>query len=61
MHNELFAADGFPRGPSFHFAEYGRLSLADQACFADAFLNPPKPAPALKRAFARRRKLLRAE
>jgi uncharacterized protein (DUF1778 family) len=35
--------------------------LADQACFAKALLKPPKPAPALKRAFARRRKLLRAE
>ena len=38
-----------------------RLSLADQECFAKALMNPPKPAPALKRAFARRRKLLRAE
>jgi len=38
-----------------------RLSLADQECFAQALLSPPKPAPALKRAFARRSKLLRAE
>ena len=37
-----------------------RLSLADQERFAKAVLTPPKPAPALKRAFARRRKLLRA-
>lgn len=38
-----------------------RLSMADQVCFAQAILSPPKPAPALKRAFARRRKLLRVE
>jgi uncharacterized protein (DUF1778 family) len=35
------------------------LSLADQACFADALLNPPKPNAALKRAIARQRKLVR--
>ena len=38
-----------------------RLSLADQECFAQALLSPPPPSPALKRAFARRGKLLRAE
>lgn len=38
-----------------------RLSLADQECFAQALLCPPQPAPALKRAFARRSKLLRSE
>jgi uncharacterized protein (DUF1778 family) len=38
-----------------------RLSLADQECFAQALLSPPAPAPALKRAFARRKKLLRGE
>lgn len=38
-----------------------RLSLADQECFAQALLSPPKPAPALERAFARRSKLLRVE
>ena len=42
-------------------AEVIRLSLAVQECFAQALLSPPKPAPALERAFARRRKLLRAE
>jgi uncharacterized protein (DUF1778 family) len=42
-------------------AEVLRLSLADQSRFADAFLNPPKPTAALKRALARRRKLLRPE
>lgn len=42
-------------------ADVVRLSLADQECFAKALMNPPKPSPALKRAFARRRKLLRAE
>lgn len=38
-----------------------RLSLADQECFAAAMLSPPKPTAALKRAFARRKKLLVAE
>jgi uncharacterized protein (DUF1778 family) len=42
-------------------AEVIRLSLADQECFAQALLSPPQSAPALERAFARRRKLLRAE
>jgi len=35
-----------------------RLSLADQERFAAALLSPPKPAAALKRAFARHRKLV---
>lgn len=38
-----------------------RLSLVDQECFARALLEPAAPAPALERAFARRRKLLRSE
>jgi uncharacterized protein (DUF1778 family) len=38
-----------------------RLSLADSERFAQAILSPPDPAPALERAFARRRKLLGAE
>lgn len=42
-------------------SEVIRLSLADQERFAQALLSPPKPAPALKRAFARHRKLLGAE
>lgn len=42
-------------------AEVIRLSLADQECFAQALMEPPPPAPALKRAMTRRRKLLRAE
>ena len=42
-------------------AEIIRLCLADQECFAEALLNPPEPAPALHRAFARRRNLLSAE
>lgn len=42
-------------------AEVIRLSRADQECFAQALLSPSQPAPAVKRAFARRRKLLRAE
>lgn len=40
-------------------AEVVRLSLADQECFTQALLSPPEPAPALKRAFERRRRLLR--
>ncbi len=42
-------------------AEIIRLTLVDQECFAQAMLSPPQPTPALKRAFARRSKLLRAE
>lgn len=42
-------------------ADLMSLSLADQECFAQALLSPPKASPALKRAVARRRKLLRSE
>ena len=42
-------------------AEIIRFSLADQKCFAQGILSPPKIAPALKRAFVRREKLLRIE
>lgn len=42
-------------------SEVIRLSLADQECFAHALMSPPQPSPALKRAFARRSKLLRSE
>jgi uncharacterized protein (DUF1778 family) len=42
-------------------AEVIRLSMADQQCFADALLSPPQPQPALKRAMARRSKLLRTD
>jgi len=34
-----------------------RLSLADQELFARALITPPAPAPALERAFVRRRDL----
>ena len=34
-----------------------RLSVEDQRQLADAILNPPEPAPALRRAFARRQNL----
>ena len=34
------------------------LSLADQRRFAAALIDPPRPNAALRRAFARRRKLL---
>jgi uncharacterized protein (DUF1778 family) len=42
-------------------AEVVQLTLKDQAAFAQALLSPAKPAPALKRAFARHKKLLRVE
>lgn len=42
-------------------AEVVRPSLADQECFAQALLSPPKPFPALESAFARHSKLLRTE
>ena len=42
-------------------AEVVRLTLQDQQAFAKALLSPPKPTAALKRAFARKRKLLREE
>ena len=42
-------------------SEVIRLSLADQECFAQALMSPPQPSQSLKRAFARRSKLLRAE
>jgi uncharacterized protein (DUF1778 family) len=38
-----------------------RLSRLDQECFAQALLSPPKPSPAMKRAVARHRKLVRSE
>lgn len=34
-----------------------RLSVEDQRQIAEAILNPPAPAPALRRAFKRRREL----
>ena len=40
-------------------AEAIRLSVADQAVFANALIKPPKPNLALKRAFVRHRKLIR--
>jgi uncharacterized protein (DUF1778 family) len=42
-------------------AEIINLSLADQQAFAQALLNPPEPAAALRRAFERRNKLLAVE
>jgi uncharacterized protein (DUF1778 family) len=42
-------------------AEVIRLSLADQECFEQALLSPPKPTPALKRAFTLRSKLVPTE
>jgi uncharacterized protein (DUF1778 family) len=38
-------------------AEIIRLSVEDQRQIADAILNPPEPAPALRRAFERHGKL----
>lgn len=42
-------------------ADVIRLSLADQECFAKTLLSPPPQTDALKRAFDRKSKLLRAE
>lgn len=39
-------------------AQFVRLSTADQERFANALLAPREPAPALQRAFARRRTLI---
>lgn len=39
-------------------AGVAQLSLADQRAFAAALIDPPTPNAALKRAFARRHKLL---
>ncbi|MCI4680401.1 DUF1778 domain-containing protein [Rhodoblastus acidophilus] len=36
-----------------------RLSVEDQRTFAEAILNPPEPAPALRRAFRRHRELIK--
>jgi uncharacterized protein (DUF1778 family) len=38
-------------------ADIIRLSVEDQRQIAEAILNPPEPAPALRRAFARRHEL----
>lgn len=38
-----------------------RLSQADQQTFVEALLAPPKAVPALRKAFATRRKLLASE
>jgi uncharacterized protein (DUF1778 family) len=35
------------------------LSMADQRTFANALIAPPKLAPAMKRALAQRKKILR--
>jgi uncharacterized protein (DUF1778 family) len=37
-----------------------RLAVEDQRRFAEAILDPPEPAPALRRAFARHRRLVRS-
>ncbi len=37
-----------------------RLSVEDQRAFAAAILNPPEPTPALKRAAARYRRLVKS-
>ena len=35
-----------------------RLSIEDRRAFVEAMLNPPEPAPALRRAFHRHRELI---
>lgn len=39
-------------------AQMIRLSLADQRAFVESLLNPPEPAPALRRSFRRHRELI---
>ncbi len=46
---------------SIEQTEIIRLSIEDQRQIAKALLNPPRPTPALRRAFQRRRDLLGAE
>lgn len=41
-------------------AEVVRLSVEDSRRFAEAILDPPEPAPALKRAFNHHRELVRS-
>jgi uncharacterized protein (DUF1778 family) len=41
-------------------ADLVTLTMADQEAFAHALLAPPKPKPSLKRAFSRRKKLLKS-
>ena len=36
-----------------------RLSMEDQRAFAEAILNPPEPTPALRRAFALHREMVK--
>lgn len=40
-------------------AQIVRLSAADQKLFVEALLDPPEPAPAMKRAFAHHRRIVR--
>lgn len=40
------------------FVEQVNMTVADQMCFVEALRNPPPVAPALERAFARRKELL---
>ncbi len=40
-------------------AQVMRLSLEDQRAFVEAVLNPPEPAPPLRRAFRRHRELIK--
>jgi len=42
-------------------SEVIRLSVEDQRQIAEALLNPPRPTPALKKAFRQRRRLLGLE
>lgn len=61
MTDFVVSAVQFAAQEAIETAEVIRLSLADQECFAQALLSPPCPKPALKRAFARRRKLISTE
>lgn len=54
------ATDEAERG-TMEQTEIIRLSIEDQRQILKALLNPPKPTPALRRAFRRRRELFGAE
>jgi uncharacterized protein (DUF1778 family) len=41
-------------------AQIIKLSIEDQRAIAGALVNPPRPAPALRRAFERHRKLVKS-
>lgn len=60
MTDFVFAAAQAAAKRTIAEADMVRLSVDDQRRFANSLIRPPAPAPALKRAFERKAKLLRA-